>query len=176
MQVEDKKGKCTFNTLDSTIIDSQRNSTGYRVEGANNEMTVTMGVSKAIINNVIFCHQEDSNWPLEEGKKLKEKFDSIFGTTEYNKAIDKMIKSSKEYNEELKFQTKEKEFLLVSKNDATQKSVDLDRHNTKHKEMNLQLEEIDKALEPIDKEIENILRKEKQFTELHSKRAQLESR
>ena len=42
-----------------------------------------LGVSKSVLNNVIFCHQEESNWPLSEGKALKEKFDSIFAATKY---------------------------------------------------------------------------------------------
>ena len=37
----------------------------------NAEMLMSLGVSKPILNYVIFCHQEDSNWPLEEGKKVK---------------------------------------------------------------------------------------------------------
>lgn len=45
------------------------------------EMISALGVSKPVLNNVIFCHQEDSNWPLSEGKALKEKFDSIFAAT-----------------------------------------------------------------------------------------------
>ncbi|ENN71415.1 hypothetical protein YQE_11919, partial [Dendroctonus ponderosae] len=55
-----------------------------------------LNVSKAIINNVIFCHQENSSWPLEEAKKLKEKFDEIFGATEYNKCVEKLRKLIKE--------------------------------------------------------------------------------
>lgn len=63
-------------------------------------------MSKAIINNVIFCHQEDASWPLDESKKLKEKFDAIFGTTEYNRAVDKIIKMAKGYNDEIKSKCK----------------------------------------------------------------------
>ena len=47
------------------------------------EMIAGLGVSKAILNNVIFCHQEDANWPLSEGKALKQKFDDIFAATKY---------------------------------------------------------------------------------------------
>ncbi len=42
-----------------------------------------LGVSKPILNYVIFCHQEDSNWPLEEGSKVKAKFDEIFASDKY---------------------------------------------------------------------------------------------
>ena len=57
-----------------------------------------LGVSKAILENVIFCHQEESNWPLSEPAALKkvcyaayssltrsnigeQKFDDIFEAT-----------------------------------------------------------------------------------------------
>ena len=45
-----------------------------------------MGVSKAILENVVFVHQEDSNWPLGEAATLKKKFDEIFSATKYTKA------------------------------------------------------------------------------------------
>jgi DNA repair exonuclease SbcCD ATPase subunit len=46
-------------------------------------MISCLGVSKSVLNNVIFCHQEDSNWPLSEGKALKQKFDEIFSATRF---------------------------------------------------------------------------------------------
>ena len=39
-----------------------------------------------MLENVIFVHQEDSNWPLAEGQTLKKKFDDIFSATKYTKA------------------------------------------------------------------------------------------
>ena len=30
-----------------------------------------IGVSKAVLESVIFCHQEESSWPLQEGAVLK---------------------------------------------------------------------------------------------------------
>lgn len=47
------------------------------------EMISALGVSKSVLNNVIFCHQEESNWPLSEGKALKQKFDEIFSATRF---------------------------------------------------------------------------------------------
>ena len=46
-----------------------------------------MGVSSAVLQNVIFCHQEESNWILGEPKILKDKFDAIFASTRYSKAL-----------------------------------------------------------------------------------------
>ena len=43
-------------------------------------------VPQAVLENVIFVHQEESNWPLAEGQVLKKKFDDIFAATKYTKA------------------------------------------------------------------------------------------
>lgn len=45
------------------------------------EVPYLLGVSRAILENVIFCHQEESNWPLSEPAALKKKFDDIFEAT-----------------------------------------------------------------------------------------------
>lgn len=110
MKVGMKRGKMTFETLDATINyltqkDSQNgngNSISKRCADVDSVMCRFMGVSKAIINNVLFCHQEDANWPLEEAKKLKEKFDAIFGISEYNKCVDRIIKMRKDEMNKLK--------------------------------------------------------------------------
>ncbi len=56
-----------------------------------------LGVSKAIMENVVFCHQEESDWPLQEGSLLKKKFDDIFESTRYSKALDAISKAKKEF-------------------------------------------------------------------------------
>jgi len=40
-----------------------------------------MGVSQAVLENVIFCHQEESLWPFAETATLKKIFDELFDTT-----------------------------------------------------------------------------------------------
>lgn len=37
------------------------------------------------MDNVIFVHQEESNWPLGDGAALKKRFDDIFAATMYTK-------------------------------------------------------------------------------------------
>jgi hypothetical protein len=51
-----------------------------------------MGVSPAVLEHVIFCHQEESNWVLGEPKVLKERFDAIFASTRYSKALEEIKK------------------------------------------------------------------------------------
>ena len=47
------------------------------------EIPRLLGVSKSVLENVIFCHQEDSYWPLSEPAALKKKFDDIFEATRF---------------------------------------------------------------------------------------------
>ena len=55
-----------------------------------------MGVSKALLEHVIFCHQEESDWPLQGDKILKAHFDEIFSATKYTKALEALHKEKKQ--------------------------------------------------------------------------------
>lgn len=175
-----KNGKTKFATLDSTIMtedgNGRREETGRRVEDVNNEMALAMGVSKAILNNVIFCHQEDSLWPLDEGKKLKEKFDAIFGTTEYNKAIDKILKYRKDYQARLTTCVQEKRYLEETKRDADRKTIEHDKLTEKHEKMAERLKQLDEALKPIVDELEKIDIKRSKIGELQGEQTALSSK
>lgn len=60
---------------------AQKVCLSYRCADMDREVPLLMGVSKAILENVIFVHQDDANWPLAEGAVLKKKFDDIFSAT-----------------------------------------------------------------------------------------------
>lgn len=44
-------------------------------------------IVQAVLDNVIFVHQEESNWPLADGATIKKKFDEIFAATKYTKVM-----------------------------------------------------------------------------------------
>lgn len=174
-----KNGKPKFKTLDSTIIteDSRgkREDTGRRVEEINNEMAVAMGVSKAILNNVVFCHQEDSNWPLEEGQKLKIKFDEIFGTTDYNKAIDKFIKLRKGYEDKLKECKTHIGILESIKKTADRKSTELELLKQKHDSLNKRGEALEIEIVEVEKEMDKLAAFMEKVGKLHGEKVVKES-
>ncbi|CAI5958714.1 unnamed protein product [Closterium sp. NIES-64] len=55
----------------------------YRCADMDREIPLLMGVPKAVLENVIFVHQDDANWPLAEPALLKKKFDDIFSATKW---------------------------------------------------------------------------------------------
>ena len=78
-------------------------------------------MSQAVLQNVIFCHQEESNWILGEPKVLKDKFDAIFASTRYSKALDQVKKTQ----QELKLDIKDRE-----RDEAEQKVLKEQAHQT----------------------------------------------
>ena len=66
------------------------------------EVPMLMGVSKAIMENVIFCHQDEALWPFSDQANLKKIFDEIFDTAKYTKILVEMRDNSKQFNKKSK--------------------------------------------------------------------------
>lgn len=100
-QLTKKRTKMEFKALDGVVRmtdkDGEKVSLTQKCSELDKHIPDLLGVSKAIMENVVFCHQEDSNWPLQEGALLKKKFDDIFESTRYSKALDAISKSKKEF-------------------------------------------------------------------------------
>jgi DNA repair protein RAD50 len=95
------KGKREFKAIESILqmkdLQSQTtDSISNRCTDMEKLVPHLMGVSKAVLENVIFVHQEESYWPLGDAKSLKSKFDDIFNATRYTKALETIQKLRKE--------------------------------------------------------------------------------
>ncbi|KAJ3113687.1 DNA repair protein rad50 [Phlyctochytrium bullatum] len=84
-----------------------------------------LGVSRAILENVIFCHQEDSLWPLSEPAVLKKKFDDIFASTRYSKALDAIKSVKKNQSVQIKIHSNDVEHLKFNKDKADEVCISL---------------------------------------------------
>lgn len=87
-KVTKKNGKLTFESIGATISD-ENTSIGKRIEDASDICSI-MGVSKAIMKHVLFCHQEEANWPFGTDNEVRGKFNEIFETDKYNKVLKKI--------------------------------------------------------------------------------------
>ncbi|KAJ2738099.1 DNA repair protein rad50 [Coemansia sp. Cherry 401B] len=93
MLLTQKKATVTQKTLEGALSfdatpTQDKVSISSRCADLDAMMPEQLGVSKAVLENVIFCHQEESNWPLSEASTLKKRFDEIFAATRYTKALD----------------------------------------------------------------------------------------
>ncbi|KAK4051618.1 DNA repair protein rad50 [Microbotryomycetes sp. JL201] len=124
----------SMKTLEATIsLDTpedgdrkKRRTLSTKCASLDEEIAYQLGVSKAILENVIFCHQEESNWPLSEPSALKKKFDDIFEATKYTKALDQLKTLRKDYTTELKVDQEKVKALRTDKERAAKlrKAID----------------------------------------------------
>lgn len=101
-----KGGKSSQKTLEGSMLMKNANgekiTMSSRVAELDRMLPNYFGVSKAILESVIFCHQDDSLWPLSEPAALKKKFDEIFEAQKYTKAIDNIKQIRKNHSEVLR--------------------------------------------------------------------------
>ncbi|GAB7354017.1 hypothetical protein MBLNU459_g4606t1 [Dothideomycetes sp. NU459] len=104
LQLTVKKTARSLKTLDCSLVrlqNGERVAMSSRVAEIDNLMPDYLGVSKAVLDSVIFCHQDESLWPMSEPAALKKRFDEIFEALKYTKAIENIKILRKKQNEEL---------------------------------------------------------------------------
>mmetsp|Transcript_9009 Transcript_9009/g.11264 ORF Transcript_9009/g.11264 Transcript_9009/m.11264 type:complete len:1428 (+) Transcript_9009:162-4445(+) len=107
MEVTQKKTSLTFKGLDGILRTTdpqtgERISMSHKCTELDRQIPTMIGVSKPILEHVVFCHQEESSWPLMEGAILKKRFDDIFDSTRYTKALEALRKTRLEYASNVK--------------------------------------------------------------------------
>lgn len=99
-----KAGSRTFKTMENSLKTEGQESTvgSKRLSDTDEQVSLLLGVSPAILDSVIFCHQDDSLWPMSEPGTLKKKFDEIFEAQKYTKAIEQLMVVRKKQGEQLR--------------------------------------------------------------------------
>eukprot|EP00939_MAST-03C_sp_MAST-3C-sp1_P000819 g819.t1 len=134
MQVTQKKKTMTFRALDSTVVTyhrGEKRSVTQRCAEVDKLIPHLLGVKQAVLDNVIFCHQEESNWPLWEGSKIKEKFDKIFESTRYTLALKKILEVKKQNREKQKDQVRD--LSIIEERVSTSETIKRQRDECRRK-------------------------------------------
>ena len=79
----------------------ERHAISKKASALDRDVPESLGVSTAVLDNVIFCHQDESLWPLSEPANLKRKFDEIFEAQKYIKAIENLNQLRKKHAADL---------------------------------------------------------------------------
>ncbi|NXF32949.1 RAD50 protein, partial [Nyctibius bracteatus] len=180
-----QKGKKTeFKTLEGVITRTKHGekvSLSSKCAEIDGEMISALGVSKSVINNVIFCHQEESNWPLSEGKALKQKFDEIFSATRYIKALETLrqvrLKQSlkvKECQTELKYLKQNKEKAQEIQDHLSNREAQLAASKENVKSIESQLDPLKSSLAEVEQNLIKVMRLDNDVKALESRRKQME--
>uniref|UniRef100_A0A674JLU4 RAD50 double strand break repair protein n=1 Tax=Terrapene triunguis TaxID=2587831 RepID=A0A674JLU4_9SAUR len=180
-----QKGKKTeFKTLEGIITRTKHGekvSLSSKCAEIDREMISALGVSKSVINNVIFCHQEDSNWPLSEGRALKQKFDEIFSATRYIKALEtlrqvrqKQSLRVKECQTELKYLKQNKEKAREIQDHLSNREAQLAASKENVKSIENQLDPLKNRLAEIEQNLAKVVRLDNEIKALDSRKRQME--
>eukprot|EP00092_Neocalanus_flemingeri_P030577 GFUD01033198.1.p1 GENE.GFUD01033198.1~~GFUD01033198.1.p1 ORF type:complete len:1313 (+),score=556.33 GFUD01033198.1:149-4087(+) len=180
MEASQKLKNITIKTLDSTIS-TKNPHTGEQTQlsskcaDINAEMLNCLGVSRPILNYVIFCHQEDSNWPLEEGSKVKDKFDEIFNSAKYKNCLKNIKDVRKGEMEKVKIDKNNMEHYKSDKEYSDSKNKDLKRKKAELEKMEETVEKITKDLEPLREALSQVMEEEKGYSEIQKKLAEAQT-
>ncbi|XP_038269930.1 DNA repair protein RAD50 [Dermochelys coriacea] len=180
-----QKGKKTeFKTLEGIITRTKHGekiSLSSKCAEIDREMISALGVSKSVINNVIFCHQEESNWPLSEGRALKQKFDEIFSATRYIKALEtlrqvrqKQSLRVKECQTELKYLKQNKEKAREIQDHLSNREAQLAASKENVKCIENQLDPLKNRLTEIEQNLAKVVRLDNEIKALDSRKRQME--
>ncbi|XP_049873545.1 DNA repair protein RAD50 [Pectinophora gossypiella] len=174
------KKKTKFQTLDSflSMIDERGNTKDISSRCADLDfiMNEELGVSKAILNSVIFCHQEDSSWPLDEGKKVKERFDEIFDADKYSDCFDRLRKLRKDYIQNLKLLELEVTHLTEKKQELDKRKLEVVNTETSISETELKISELNQELKPISEKLTAIETLQKNLVQWESKKDKIKNK
>ncbi|RYP44828.1 hypothetical protein DL768_008760 [Monosporascus sp. mg162] len=105
VQLTVKKNTRTQKTLEGslqTTMEGENTSISTQKAKLDELVLKDLGVPKAILEFVIFCHQDESLWPMSEPSVLKKRFDEIFEAMKYTKAIDNLKVLRKKQGEKLR--------------------------------------------------------------------------
>ncbi|XP_066159049.1 DNA repair protein RAD50 isoform X2 [Euwallacea fornicatus] len=173
-------GKIIFKSTNPAIrwedADGNMRDIGNRCVDIDMYCCQKLNVSKAIINNVIFCHQENSAWPLDEPKKLKEKFDDIFGSTEYNKCVEKLRKLIKIKSDDIKLLKEQVQQKELNKRNTERLREDLTNNELKLKALQELVQEKHNEIQPLEEKLEEINILVESFVAVQQEKATLETK
>ncbi|XP_054586683.2 DNA repair protein RAD50 isoform X2 [Nothobranchius furzeri] len=184
MSCTQKAKNCTFKSLEQVITrmkDGKKVSLPSKCGELDREMISALGVSKPVLNHVIFCHQEESNWPLSEGKALKDKFDSIFAATKYIKALEimrqqrlKQTQTVKECQIELRYLKQNKEKAQQIRDIVATKESQLISSKSNIQQIDGQIEPLENRLIDIDTKFGMVMKLDNDIKALDSRKKQME--
>ncbi|KAL6899887.1 hypothetical protein ACP4OV_006545 [Aristida adscensionis] len=179
-QLTQKASKMEFKAIESVLQtinphtgEIQKVCLSYRCADMDREIPALMGVSKAVLENVIFVHQDESNWPLQDPSTLKKKFDDIFSATRYTKALEVIKKLHKDQAQEIKTFRLKLENLQTIKDLAYKLRDNIAQDQEKLDASKSQMEQLKEKIQGIENKI---LRMETTLDELRRLQGQISTK
>lgn len=128
-----------------------------------------LGVNKAILEYVVFCHQEESLWPISDSASLKKKFDEIFDSVKFIDALHDMKEISKKLNIEIKELTLIVSHLLEDKKRYIKKMSSISEIETQTSQIEEQIIKIERLIQDTNIQLNDLHNSNQDFEQIISK-------
>ena len=168
-----KRTTNTFKTLEGQLVAinkvGERTTLSTRSVELDTQVPLYMGVPKAILEYVIFCHQEDSLWPLSEPSNLKKKFDEIFQAMKFTKALDNLKSIKKDMAVDIKLLKQSVEHMKLDRDRSKATKMNIYQLEAKINEYQKETDHIEEELKIITEKSDKLFKSNQDFQEVLSK-------
>lgn len=150
-KIEQKTLEGLLATIDP--VTGEQVSVSTRCAELDAEVPAHLGVSRAILDNVLFCHQEDACWPLSEPAALKKRFDDIFAAAKYTRALEALKSLRKDLATDLKGEQAKLEYLRADLDRAARLEVQINDDQSRLDELHVVISETEAHLQQSTREL-----------------------
>ncbi|AMD19576.1 HCL575Cp [Eremothecium sinecaudum] len=171
IQLLKKRTTTTFKTLEGQLVaitNGSRTTLSTRAVDLDQQVPLYLGVPRAILDYVIFCHQEDSLWPLSEPANLKKRFDEIFQAMKFTKALDNLKSIKKDIGVDIKLLKQSVEHFKVDRDRARGIRHTIAEYEQKIQEYEQTVPSIERQLADITEQSDRLFKSNQQFQEVLS--------
>lgn len=156
----------TFKTLEGQLaVISRGSKTSISTKNSELDTRVPqyLGASKAILEYVIFCHQDDSLWPLSEAGVLKKRFDEIFEALKFTKVLDNLKTIKKEMATDIKLIEQSVQHAKIDKVRAQKIREKLEESTATVEQYSLEIAELTIEIENLEKKADELFHLNQSF-------------
>lgn len=184
MQLAKKRGRgangggdnTTFKTLEGQLAimnKGERSTISTKNAELDAQVPLYLGASKAVLDYVIFCHQDDSLWPLSEASILKKRFDDIFEALKFTKVLDNLKVIRKDMTTDIKLIEQSVEHFKIDKERANKIKNKLDNMKVVMNTYTEDITDLTRRLEEYEAKADKLFSSNQQFQQVLSKLQQL---
>ncbi|AET37363.1 MRX complex DNA-binding subunit Ecym_1108 [Eremothecium cymbalariae DBVPG len=172
IQLMKKRSTATFKTLEGQLVSinkGERTTLSTRAADLDQQVPLYLGVPKAILDYVIFCHQEDSLWPLSEPANLKKRFDEIFQAMKFTKALDNLKSIKKDMAVDIRLLKQSVEHLKTDRDRSRAIALSISELEDKTESYKATLPVLEAQLKDITEQSDKLFKSNQEFQQVLSK-------
>lgn len=166
----------TFKSLEGQLaVIANGHKTSYSTKNLelDSRVPLYLGASKAVLEYVIFCHQDDSLWPLSEAGILKKRFDEIFEALKFTKALDNLKLIRKDMATNIKFIEQSVQHSKVDQARAQKIRERLHDSTQMAEKFSLEIAQLTVQIEELEKQAEHLFHSNQAFQKTLSEHERL---